>query len=118
MHTVTKILCTVLTVVARCTGRPAMIVGGGGDDGGDNMAKFEYSVIEVSPGDTAVLQCPSNDEHHRFQFWWMKPDQIIGPGTTINSDKFKYEVLTGTLYIKVGKIILLLYYYIGIIILE
>lgn len=104
MHTATKILCTVLTMIGRCTGRPAMINGG---DGGDNGTKYEYSVIEVSPGDTAVLQCPSNDEHHRFQFWWMKPDQIIGPGTMINSDKFKYEVLTGTLYIKVGKIIIL-----------
>lgn len=98
MHMSTTILCTLLTVVARCTGNPIMVVGG--DDDG-NVAKSEYSVVEVAPGDTAILQCPSNDEHHRFQFWWMKPDQIIGPGTALNSDKFKYEVLTGTLFIKV-----------------
>jgi len=94
-------------IVGRCAGRPASVGAGVPNHGGsgDNQKDLlppQHTIIEVSPGDTAVLQCPSNDEHHRFQFWWMKPDQIIGPGTAPNSDKFKYEVLTGTLYIKVG----------------
>lgn len=108
MTTTIRMYCTVLltvALVARCTGRPA-VIGNHIHDGNVGAAdkgepKVEHSVIEVSQGDTAVLQCPSNDEHHRFQFWWMKPDQIIGPGTSLNSDKFRYEVLTGTLYIKV-----------------
>lgn len=90
-------------IVVRCSGRPAVIVESDETTGRTpkQHVPAEHSVIEVSPGETAVLQCPSNDEHHRFQFWWMKPDQIIGPGTELNSDKFRYEVLTGTLYIKV-----------------
>lgn len=93
-------------IVGRCAGRPASVGAGvtNNGDSGENqkdLLPFQHTIIEVSPGETAVLQCPSNDEHHRFQFWWMKPDQIIGPGTAPNSDKFKYEVLTGTLYIKV-----------------
>lgn len=94
-------------IVGRCAGRPASAGAPNSSDGGDNRndLPLQHTIIEVSPGDTAVLQCPSNDEHHRFQFWWMKPDQIIGPGTAPNSDKFKYEVLTGTLYIKVSSAI-------------
>lgn len=99
----TLLLTAVAALVARCAGRPAAAVDVVSAD--DKGTKVEHLVIEVSPGETAVLQCPSNDEHHRFQFWWMKPDQIIGPGTALNSDKFKYEVLTGTLYIKVSYIL-------------
>ncbi|XP_026814399.1 uncharacterized protein LOC113554655 [Rhopalosiphum maidis] len=92
-------------IVGRCAGRPASVGAGVPDHGGSDANQkdslpFQHTIIEVSPGQTAVLRCPSNDEQHRFQFWWMKPDQIIGPGTAPNSDKFKYEVLTGTLYIK------------------
>lgn len=103
----TLLLITVAALVAWCAGRPeaAVSVMSADDKGMPPVAKVEHLVIEVSPGETAVLQCPSNDEHHRFQFWWMKPDQIIGPGTALNSDKFKYEVLTGTLYIKVPYIV-------------
>lgn len=90
----------VAAVVARCAARPTTT---DVKENVDGLPKIEQAiVIEVAPGETAVLQCPSNDEQHRFQFWWMKPDQIIGPGTALNSDKFKYEVLTGTLYIKVS----------------
>lgn len=103
-------LAVAALTASRCAARPASVgaVVPIHDDGGDedkkDLTRLQHSVIEVSPGETAVLHCPSNDEHHRFQFWWMKPDQIIGPGTSLNSDKFKYEVLTGTLYIKVGRI--------------
>jgi len=90
------VLLTAATLVARCIGRSTAAAVGAVK----NIEMNENALIEVSPGETAVLQCPSNDEHHRFQFWWMKPDQIIGPGSVLDSDKFRYEVLTGTLYIK------------------
>jgi len=86
------LLLLLLSTTGRCAGRPAAV----------REPNAERSVVEVAEGDTAVLRCPSNDEHHRFQFWWMRPDRIIGPGTALNTDKFRYEVLTGTLYIKVG----------------
>lgn len=93
-------LLTVAALVARCSGRPAAVDAGAGDPA-EPTVPVQLAVIEVAQGETAVLQCPSNDKDHRFQFWWMKPDQIIGPGTVLNTEKFKYEVLTGTLYIKV-----------------
>ncbi|XP_008479171.1 uncharacterized protein LOC103515998 isoform X3 [Diaphorina citri] len=57
-------------------------------------------VQEVDVGDMAVLKCPSNDDQHRFQFWELSTKDIIGPGNNINQEKYKYEVLTGTLFIK------------------
>lgn len=57
-------------------------------------------VQEVPQGHMAVLRCPSNDDHHRFQFWELSTNVIIGPGNIIDRRKYKYEVLTGTLYIK------------------
>lgn len=60
----------------------------------------QFIVQEVNVGSTAVLPCPSNDDHHRFQFWQLQGDQIVGPGNAVNRAKYKYEVLSGTLYIK------------------
>uniref|UniRef100_A0A8D8U7N8 Ig-like domain-containing protein n=2 Tax=Cacopsylla melanoneura TaxID=428564 RepID=A0A8D8U7N8_9HEMI len=57
-------------------------------------------VQEVSLGDMAILRCPSNDDNHRFQFWELSTRDIIGPGNNVDKQKYKYEVLTGTLYIK------------------
>ncbi|XP_054261181.1 uncharacterized protein LOC128985585 isoform X4 [Macrosteles quadrilineatus] len=58
-------------------------------------------VQEVGLGDMAVLNCPSNDESHRFQFWQLQTQNLmIGPTNKFNRDKYKYEVLTGTLYIR------------------
>ncbi|XP_047121605.1 uncharacterized protein LOC124805167 [Schistocerca piceifrons] len=57
-------------------------------------------VQEVGVGDIAVLPCPSNDDNHRFQFWQLTGNEVIGPGNTINREKYKYEVLSGTLYIR------------------
>lgn len=59
------------------------------------------SILEVSVGETAKLHCPSNDDNHRFQFWQLQSNQILGPGNKIDERKYKYEVLSGTLYIKV-----------------
>lgn len=58
-------------------------------------------VQQVDVGDTAILPCPSNDDNHRFQFWQLQGDQVVGPGKEVNKAKYKYEVLSGTLYIKV-----------------
>lgn len=58
-------------------------------------------VQQVDVGDTAILHCPSNDDNHRFQFWQLQGDQVVGPGNEVNKAKYKYEVLSGTLYIKV-----------------
>ncbi|XKL64316.1 hypothetical protein PGB90_004402 [Kerria lacca] len=63
-------------------------------------ASAKPSILEVSVGETAKLFCPSNDDNHRFQFWQLKSNQILGPGNKINERKYKYEVLGGTLYIK------------------
>lgn len=60
------------------------------------------TVYEVSVGDTAVLHCPSNDEKHRFQFWHVAHNNLmIGPTNDYSRNKYKYEVLTGMLTIRV-----------------
>lgn len=65
-------------------------------------------VQEVDHGQLATLHCPSNDESHRFQYWHLeRPNQFIGPGNKINPQKYKYEVLTGTLFIDVSNIVFL-----------
>lgn len=58
-------------------------------------------VQEVDVGSTAVLLCHSNDDHHRFQFWELEGNHLIGPGNEVDTSKYKFEVLSGTLYIKV-----------------
>jgi hypothetical protein len=58
-------------------------------------------VQEANVGSTAVLPCRSNDDHHRFQFWELEGNQLFGPGNAADTAKYKFEVLTGTLYIKV-----------------
>nr|CAD7198038.1 unnamed protein product [Timema douglasi] len=63
-------------------------------------ALSHIEVQEVPVGATAVLPCLSNDDNHRFQFWQLIGDQVVGPGNLPNRDKYKFEVLTGTLYIR------------------
>jgi hypothetical protein len=58
-------------------------------------------VQEVNVGSTAILPCRSNDDHHRFQFWELEGNHLLGPGNTVDTAKYKFEVLSGTLYIKV-----------------
>lgn len=60
----------------------------------------QITVQQVDVGDTAILPCPSNDDNHRFQFWQLQGDKVVGPGNEVNKAKYKYEVLSGTLYIK------------------
>ncbi|PSN43191.1 hypothetical protein C0J52_11304 [Blattella germanica] len=65
----------------------------------------QYLVQEVNVGNTAVLPCPSNDDYHRFQYWELEGNQVIGPENKINPTKYKYEVLSGKLYIKTVELI-------------
>ncbi|XP_029177656.1 uncharacterized protein LOC114945565 isoform X2 [Nylanderia fulva] len=58
------------------------------------------SVKEVKAGHLAELPCLSIDEHHRFMFWQLGNNDVIGPGNPLNAKKYNYEVLTGTLQIR------------------
>lgn len=60
--------------------------------------------IEVPYGENVVLQCQSNDENHIFDFWVVENQQVvIGPSNAgYDIRKFKYEILTGNLTIRVG----------------
>lgn len=63
-------------------------------------------VKEVSAGHLAELPCLSIDEYHRFMMWQFgNNDQIISPGNPFNEKKYNYEVLTGTLLIRVSFLI-------------
>lgn len=59
-------------------------------------------VKEVSAGHLAELPCLSIDEYHRFMMWQFGNNDIIGPGNPFNERKYNYEVLTGTLQIRVS----------------
>ncbi|XP_052122011.1 uncharacterized protein LOC113215924 [Frankliniella occidentalis] len=63
-------------------------------------ALADVMVKEVPAGAMAELECPSNDDHHRFSYWQTHNDKVIGPGNEYNDYKYKYEVLTGKLFIK------------------
>ncbi|XP_015184979.1 PREDICTED: uncharacterized protein LOC107070932 isoform X1 [Polistes dominula] len=66
-----------------------------------DVANAMVTVEEVAVGHLAQLPCQSNDDQHRFMFWQLTDDsRIIGPGNPIDVNKYNYEVLTGTLYIR------------------
>lgn len=58
-------------------------------------------VHRVKAGETVVLPCFSNDDDHRFQYWEMGNDKIVGPWNKHNQNKYKYEVWSGKLIIQV-----------------
>lgn len=67
-----------------------------------NLADASITVTQVSAGHLAELPCLSNDDHHRFMFWQLTDDRaIIGPGNSMDENKYNYEVLTGKLFIRV-----------------
>ncbi|KAG8224831.1 hypothetical protein J437_LFUL002278 [Ladona fulva] len=87
--TLWKTVFALLVTIFKCSGK----------------VSHEAPVIrEVAEGDTAVLPCPSNDLPHKFIYWERTgPDNtylVIGPGNDIDRTKYKYEVLSGTLYIR------------------
>ncbi|XP_057340121.1 uncharacterized protein LOC130677392 [Microplitis mediator] len=59
------------------------------------------SVARVNAGKQATLLCQSNDDNHRFMFWKVidNHNNIVGPNSSYDNDKYNYEVLTGKLYI-------------------
>lgn len=57
-------------------------------------------VREVQIGSTAELPCPSSDDAHRFQFWLLLGDGVLGPSNEMDPSKYKYDVLSGRLFIK------------------
>lgn len=59
-------------------------------------------VTEVAAGTTATLTCDSNDYEHNFLFWMIDKNKVIGPGNDFDERKYKYEVLSGKLYINVS----------------
>ncbi|XP_034239894.1 uncharacterized protein LOC117644487 [Thrips palmi] len=63
-------------------------------------ALADVIVKEVAAGAMAILECHSNDDHHRFAYWQLHDDKVVGPGNAYDDYKYKYEVLTGRLYIK------------------
>lgn len=63
-------------------------------------ALADVIVQEVPAGGMAILECHSNDDHHRFAYWQLHDDKVVGPGNAYDDYKYKYEVLTGRLYIK------------------
>lgn len=60
-----------------------------------------FRVHRVKAGETVVLPCFSNDDDHRFQYWEIGNDKIVGPWNIHNQNKYKYEVWSGKLVIKV-----------------
>ena len=63
------------------------------------------TVTEVTAGHLAELPCLSSDDHHRFMFWQLKDDKnVIGPGNSLDQEKYNYEVLTGKLFIRVSQL--------------
>lgn len=60
------------------------------------------TVKEVIAGHLVELPCLSIDKHHRFMFWQLGNNDVISPGNPLNEKKYNYEVLTGTLQIRVS----------------
>lgn len=60
--------------------------------------------IEVPYGENVMLECQSNDENHIFDFWVVENQQVVIGPSNVGYDirKFKYEILTGNLTIRVG----------------
>lgn len=65
-----------------------------------------FMVKQVPAGSRTVLNCLSNDLDHNFMFWLFNGSDVIGPGNAYNEKKYKYEVLSGKLYIDVSTVVL------------
>lgn len=60
-------------------------------------------VVQVPFGETVTLVCDSNDAKHSFIFWFVNEKNIfVGPSYHYDNAKFKYEVLSGNLTVKVS----------------
>lgn len=60
-------------------------------------------VKEVFFGETVLLQCKSNGEDYNFDYWLFDNGKaVIGPSNNYDRLKYKYEILSGNLTIRVG----------------
>lgn len=60
-------------------------------------------VRTVPWGTNVVLKCQSNDKNHNFQYWHLvNKGLIIGPANQYDLAKFRYEILSGNLTIRVS----------------
>lgn len=69
-----------------------------------DVDRSEGVIVRTVPwGKTVILKCMSNDNAHNFQYWHMV-DQglIIGPANKFNPAKFRFEILSGNLTIRVS----------------
>lgn len=68
----------------------------------DIDSKEGVLVRTAADGSTVILKCMSNDNAHNFQYWHLvNKGLIIGPANYFDNAKFKYEILSGNLTIKV-----------------
>ncbi|KRT82062.1 Immunoglobulin, partial [Oryctes borbonicus] len=57
-------------------------------------------IIEVPEGHTVQISCESTDRNHNFAFWKLASGNILGPRNEYNANKYEYDVLNGTLYVR------------------
>lgn len=59
--------------------------------------------VLANEGETVTLLCHSNDENHNFLYWHLNGKNIIiGPSNKYDIGKFRYEILSGNLTIRVN----------------
>lgn len=59
-------------------------------------------ILEVSEGQTVQIPCESKDINHTFAFWELATKGIIlGPANEYDKNKYDYNILNGTLYVRV-----------------
>ncbi|GJQ82091.1 hypothetical protein Trydic_g6963 [Trypoxylus dichotomus] len=58
------------------------------------------TIVEVPEGHTVQISCESEDGNHAFAFWELASRDILGPGNEYDENKYEYNVLNGTLYVR------------------
>lgn len=60
------------------------------------------AIMQVPSGKDVTLICQSNDANHNFLYWHMNGrNLVVGPGNDYDNGKYRYEVLSGNLTIRV-----------------
>lgn len=63
----------------------------------------EFLVKEVLYGETVLLRCSSNVHNYNFEYWLFNNRKIvIGPSNYYDKLKYRYEILSGNLTVRVG----------------
>ncbi|XP_039276211.1 uncharacterized protein LOC111051745 [Nilaparvata lugens] len=65
-------------------------------------AEDDIHVKEVEIGANHELKCGCNDDDHRFQFWVINNNFVIGPNSYlyVDANKYKGDMLNGKLLIR------------------